>query len=211
MVRPTRPVEVEITVRGSRFLARLDRADAAAEAARIRDRRAEAHRDATHHCWARRTWSEGTIEGAGFDAGEPAGTAGRPILGALERAELVQAVCVVSRWFGGTKLGTGGLVRAYGGAARTAVESARQAGHLEAVVRRVRFALQYGYGTTAAVEGAIARFPVREVEAEYGERVRRIVSVPVERAAGFEAGISEASGGGIEVERISDGLAPRDP
>ena len=77
------------------------------------------HPKARHHCWAWRLRDRHRFS----DDGEPGGTAGRPILQALEAAELVDAACVVVRWFGGVKLGTGGLVRAYGGAAARAVQA----------------------------------------------------------------------------------------
>lgn len=67
--------------------------------------------DATHHCWALRLFAEGRTRSS--DAGEPSGTAGKPILAAIEGAELHDVAVVVVRWYGGVKLGTGGLSRAY--------------------------------------------------------------------------------------------------
>ncbi|MGH9459147.1 MAG: IMPACT family protein [Thermoanaerobaculia bacterium] len=78
--------------------------------------------DATHHCWAFRLVEEDLARSA--DAGEPAGTAGRPILQAIVSAGLHDAAVVVSRWFGGVKLGTGGLARAYRDAAQAALAAA---------------------------------------------------------------------------------------
>src|SRR5436309_10346350 len=69
------------------------------------------HFDATHHCWAFRLFANERARSS--DAGEPSGTAGKPILGAIESADLFDAAVVVVRWFGGVKLGTGGLTRAY--------------------------------------------------------------------------------------------------
>ena len=80
------------------------------------------HFDATHHCWAFRLFANGRARSA--DAGEPSGTAGKPILGAIESADLFDAAVVVVRWFGGVKLGTGGLSRAY---RDTAAETLRRA------------------------------------------------------------------------------------
>lgn len=78
--------------------------------------------DATHHCWAFRLFAESRSRSS--DAGEPSGTAGRPILAALEGAALHDAGVIVVRWYGGIKLGTGGLSRAY---RDTAAETLRQA------------------------------------------------------------------------------------
>jgi uncharacterized YigZ family protein len=72
---------------------------------------AKEHFDATHHCWAFRLFTEDRSRSS--DAGEPSGTAGKPILSAIEGAELHDAGVVVVRWYGGVKLGTGGLSRAY--------------------------------------------------------------------------------------------------
>ena len=75
------------------------------------------HFDATHHCWAFRLFAGGNTRQRSSDAGEPSGTAGRPILSAIEGANLFDAGVVVVRWFGGVKLGTGGLSRSYRDAA----------------------------------------------------------------------------------------------
>ena len=74
--------------------------------------------DATHHCWAFRLFEEGEIRGRSSDAGEPSGTAGKPILNAMVSAELANLGVVVVRYYGGVKLGTGGLARAYRDAAQ---------------------------------------------------------------------------------------------
>jgi len=69
--------------------------------------------DATHHCWAFRLFEDGKTRERSSDAGEPSGTAGKPILAAIAGADLFDAGVVVVRWYGGVKLGTGGLARAY--------------------------------------------------------------------------------------------------
>jgi uncharacterized YigZ family protein len=71
------------------------------------------HFDATHLCWAFRLFANGDIRSRSADAGEPSGTAGKPILSAIEGVNLYDAAVVVVRWYGGLKLGTGGLSRAY--------------------------------------------------------------------------------------------------
>ena len=71
------------------------------------------HYDATHLCWAFRLFANGEIRARSADAGEPSGTAGKPILSAIEGADLYDVAIVVVRWYGGVKLGTGGLSRAY--------------------------------------------------------------------------------------------------
>jgi len=86
------------------------------------------HFDATHLCWAFRLFASGEIRARSADAGEPSGTAGKPILSALEGAGLYDVAVVVVRWYGGVKLGTGGLSRAY---RETAAETLRGASLLD--------------------------------------------------------------------------------
>ncbi|MFZ2490120.1 MAG: YigZ family protein [Thermoanaerobaculia bacterium] len=89
------------------------------------------HFDATHHCWAFRLSAEGRSRSS--DAGEPSGTAGKPILSAIEGAALLDTGVVVVRWYGGVKLGTGGLSRAY---RETAAETLRDARRVDRYVYR---------------------------------------------------------------------------
>ncbi|MET0808457.1 MAG: YigZ family protein [Pseudoxanthomonas sp.] len=114
------PAAQLVEVRHSRFLAQGQAADSPAVAlsfiARVSDR------DATHNCWAYRIGAEYRSS----DDGEPSGTAGRPILAAIDGQGYDQVVVVVTRWYGGIKLGAGGLVRAYGGAAAECLRSAQR-------------------------------------------------------------------------------------
>lgn len=89
------------------------------------------HFDATHHCWAFRLRAGEDVRARSSDAGEPSGTAGKPILVAIEAAGVSDVAVVVVRWFGGIKLGTGGLSRAY---RETAAETLRLAQRLDRYV-----------------------------------------------------------------------------
>lgn len=115
----TGPAEYEVVIRKSRFLARavaLDNPDAAAVL--LAELSVAA---ASHNCWA---WRHG--EQYRFsDDGEPGGTAGRPILAAIENQGFDQCLVLVTRWYGGIQLGTGGLARAYGGAAVACLQSGK--------------------------------------------------------------------------------------
>ena len=90
------------------------------ELARIEKR----HFDATHHCWAFRLFADGNVRQRSSDAGEPSGTAGKPILSSIEGASLHDTGVVVVRWYGGVKLGSGGLTRAYRDTAGQALANA---------------------------------------------------------------------------------------
>lgn len=116
--------EIELTIKGSRFLGQAFRAPDEAVAAAALTRIRRGYHDATHHCWAWRLGLDEPWLERWDDDGEPSGTAGVPIIGAIRHDGLAQVLIVVTRYYGGTKLGTGGLVRAYGEAARLALAAA---------------------------------------------------------------------------------------
>ncbi|HEU0052465.1 MAG TPA: YigZ family protein, partial [Longimicrobium sp.] len=115
------PAEIQTRVKASVFLAFATAIADEAEAKAILTERERRMWDANHHCYA---WKLRSGAARAADAGEPSGSAGAPILAAIEGAGLVDTLVVVTRWFGGTKLGVGGLVRAYGDAAAEALAAA---------------------------------------------------------------------------------------
>jgi uncharacterized YigZ family protein len=112
------PASHLLEVKHSRFLARAAPVDGAEDALRFLADVADP--DATHNCWAYRIGQDYRSS----DDGEPAGTAGRPILAAIDGQGFDRVMVVVTRWFGGVKLGAGGMVRAYGGAAAECLRTA---------------------------------------------------------------------------------------
>ncbi len=118
-----RPVDSEIEVQRSRFLTRLRRVGDEEAAREVIDAARREHRAARHHCTAFVLGPDGQVMRSNDD-GEPAGTAGAPMLEALTGRGVTDVVAVVIRYFGGIKLGTGGLVRAYGDAVTTALDAA---------------------------------------------------------------------------------------
>ena len=123
----------EISVEKSRFLCTVARAPDEVEARQLVEQVRRQHWNARHHCNAFVVGPERLLEQASDD-GEPPGTGGPPILGVLRGRELSDVVAVVSRWFGGVLLGTGGLTRAYADATRAALE---QVGTVERVLHDV--------------------------------------------------------------------------
>jgi putative IMPACT (imprinted ancient) family translation regulator len=145
------PAQHAMTVRGSRFLA---------DAAPVRDVAAamhwligQHHDDATHNCWA---WRCG-VEYRSSDDGEPGGSAGRPILHAIDAQGFDEVVVRVARWFGGTKLGMGGLVRAYGGCAAQCLRAAPRREIVAMVVARI----EADPATLARLRGRLDAFAAR--------------------------------------------------
>ena len=161
----------ELKDKGSRFLARVLPVHGFAEAREQRDRIAAEARDASHHCWAVRVgWPP---EERWSDAGEPHGTAGEPIARVLGARGLSDVAAVVTRWFGGTKLGKGGLARAYSGAVVAALENAR-------FVRRfptARLVISLPYERLGAVKRLLRPGEVEWREERYGARVEATLEV----------------------------------
>jgi len=113
--------EAEIEVKRSRFLCRVERVTTEHDARAVVERIRKQHWDARHHCSAFVLGPDAGVQRSSDD-GEPSGTAGAPMLEVLRGRELSDVVAVVTRWFGGTLLGAGGLVRAYGDAVRAALD-----------------------------------------------------------------------------------------
>ena len=115
-----RPGEFRQKIERSEFLAFAFHVSSEAEFMTALESVKKQHFDATHHCWAFRLFAEERARSS--DAGEPSGSAGKPILSAIESPDLHDAGVIVVRWFGGVKLGTGGLARAYRSTAAAAIE-----------------------------------------------------------------------------------------
>lgn len=185
------PVSIERErIRGSRFVAHLAPASDEPQALAVATTIAARHADASHNCWAFRLAGG---RARSDDDGEPGGTAGPPILRRLEGAGLADVVCVVTRWFGGTKLGTGGLVRAYGGAAAAAIAAA----HITVVPRLARFQLAHPWELTTPIAAVLAGHGATTVDVSYGVEVVMAVTVPLARADEFVAAVREATSGRV--------------
>lgn len=182
---PAAETRAELREQGSRFFAFVAPAASVEAAAGYVQALRRRHPDATHHCFA---WRIGlpAVERAA-DAGEPAGTAGAPMLAVLRGAGLTDVVAVVVRWFGGTKLGKGGLVRAYGGALRLALEGLATVARLE----RVRLALSLPYERLGAVKRLLQPPAIELVAERYGEAVELELEVTPEARAGLTSALAD--------------------
>ena len=172
---PAKPCRVYLTVKRSRFIATITRA-ASPEAAKtvVRQIREEFH-DATHNCWAFATGPPGDTAAVGAsDDGEPHGTAGRPMLTVLLHSTAGEMVAVVTRYYGGIKLGTGGLVRAYSDAVKTALEAVV----FEKKQNWIRMPIQVEYAHLQLVQRICRDLDARIIEQTYGEKVLLVVAVP---------------------------------
>ncbi len=148
---------------------------------------AKRHYDATHLCWAFRLFADGEGRARSADAGEPSGTAGKPILSAIEGADLYDVAVVVVRWYGGVKLGTGGLSRAY---RETASETLRVAPIADRYVYR-RFRIEVPFDRLGIVYRLIDAPHVLLAGERYGERNEFDFDVRLSRAEEFATALTE--------------------
>lgn len=176
-------------IKGSRFIATVvPVSDEGSAKTALAEVRAEMP-DAGHHCWA---WRIATpaIDRASDD-GEPSGSAGKPILAQLVGRELVDTAVIVARYWGGTKLGVGGLVRAYGGAAGAALDSAE----LSPWFARLAVTIHHDHGDTDSVMRAMASVGATDVDVGYGTSVTRLVEVPDSSLELLENAVADGTAG----------------
>lgn len=193
---PAAPARAELQVSNSRFVAvasptaTVEEARGAIAAARA------ALPDASHHCYAYLVGYGASVVAGMGDDGEPAGTAGRPMLAVLRGADLGDVTVVVTRYFGGTLLGTGGLVRAYGDATKAVLELLPRAERVE--LRELSVRVSYGSYAAArrALEGAGAIIANEAFDVE----VRLVAHVPAEDHAAAVFALGEATAGQAVLE-----------
>ncbi len=195
----------EIVEKKSRFIAVLTPVKTQEEALDFLDGIRKKYYDARHHCYAFITGINGELERWGDD-GEPGGTAGRPMLDVLRGAELTNVAAVVTRYFGGTLLGTGGLARAYAQAVRQALETC----HIVTMRCGQRYVITADYGLTGKLQHLFAQRKVTIEETVYTDKVEFHILAPYHMQAGLRKEITELTGAkaGIE-ERESAWYADR--
>ena len=181
-------------IKGSRFVVTVAPASTAPEAEAIVAAVSEEFSDASHNCFAYRLGPSGDRTRSSDD-GEPSGSAGRPILNQIEGQGVTDTVVVVTRYFGGTKLGVGGLVRAYGGAAAEALQRAERVN----VEITVTAELTFPYECTAAVESWLHSSCVVPSASSYEDTVCLRVELPVTQSDTLLAELRERTGGRVRV------------
>ena len=180
------PAHFAQDVRKSKFLANAS--SVATPDAAIAFVGSVAHADATHNCWAYRIGQQYRFN----DDGEPAGTAGKPILQAIDSQGLDEVVVVVTRWFGGIKLGAGGLMRAYGGAAAECLRNAARRQLIETA--DVEFAL--GFASLPLLHARLTDFDAQKLSETFvsGGAVLR-VRIPAARIEALRSLLADLSRG----------------
>lgn len=187
-LHPAASATCELVVKKSRFLAWAgpvtDRAGAQAALAECQAR----YPDARHHCWAYLVGEPGAASSAAMnDDGEPSGTAGKPILQVIQHKAIGDVMVVVSRYFGGVKLGAGGLVRAYAGVTEQVLSElplTQRVPESEAVI-------QLDFAAEQPLRHWLSRYSGQLVDIDYGQRVEARVRVPDQQVPELQAFCAE--------------------
>lgn len=174
------PSTSEYEIKKSRFIGVAMPCDSEQSALKQLRQIAAQHASANHLAFAWRIRApEGFITERFFDAGEPSGTAGRPILAPLQGEELINTVVAVVRYFGGIKLGTGGLTRAYGNAAKLAIDTAEKLPWVE----MAQLKLQIDYSQLQMLEYQLKQIPGRIVDQQFTDTVTVLIELPAKHLA----------------------------
>lgn len=189
---PTRAAESEFVEKRSRFIGYIKPVETEAEARAFVEEIKKRHYDARHNCWCYLLREGGVVRYS--DDGEPQGTAGQPMLGVFEKEGITNLVCVVTRYFGGILLGTGGLLRAYTKGAKDALDAAGVS-----VVRRwVRRLVPCTYSLYERLKQETERFGAVIEDTEYGADIVLTVLVPEELSDAYAARILDFTAGTVE-------------
>lgn len=196
---PARIHRVEDVIQRSRFITTVARAPDADAAQSFVHRMRDEFPDATHNCWAFVAGPPGSTRSVGMsDDGEPHGTAGRPMLTTLLHSGIGQIVAVCTRYYGGTRLGTGGLSRAYSGGVKLALESVP----VEELVARARLAVTVGYPWVDGVQRLLDELQGELAHEVYGADVRYEVLVPEVKLAHFQRRLADLTAGEGKIQRL---------
>ena len=193
----------EYTEKKSRFLGEIHPVTTEEEAAAVVAQARKRYYDARHHCYAWILGDDGSVKKASDD-GEPSGTAGIPMLKVLEGAGLRNAVVVVTRYFGGTLLGTGGLVRSYTQAAQAALANAG----IARMCRCKVIGIDTEYSFLDRVLYFLGQQEIEPYDQVYTDRVAMKITVESNRADAVLSGLTALSAGKVGLDTLEEGFYP---
>lgn len=188
---PANPIQFEEEIKKSTFITYLAHTPTVDKAKQFVDEIKNKHSDARHNCWG---FVAGRPEDSmkwGFsDDGEPSGTAGKPILAQLSGSGVGEITAVVTRYYGGIRLGTGGLVKAYGGGVQQALKQ------LQTIEKKITTLLrvELDYGFMPIAQSLISQHGGSEVNAEFGQCVVLIIEIEVREVESFTQNMINKSG-----------------
>ena len=193
-------VTYEETIKGSRFLSELIPCSSQAEARDILKAQKAKYSDATHVVHAFITGKGAEVKGMSDD-GEPSGTAGRPALDVLSGRNCTNVILTITRWFGGTLLGTGGLVKAYGNGAKGVIAAADQEGAFQPLVAKTTFTFQTDYSLLKPVKNLMesSSFHFWNIKEEFGTEVTLSGEIQSDEYQDFASKLKDLSNGKIRL------------
>lgn len=196
----TKPVQFEEVIKGSRFLSELIPCESQAEARELIKSQKAKYADATHVVHAFVIGPGAEVMGMSDD-GEPSSTAGRPVLDVLKGRKCTNTVVTVTRWFGGTLLGTGGLVKAYSGGAKQVIEAADAEGAFEELIAKSSFSFTTDYSLYKLIKINMEQFHFYNVAEEFGTVITIKGQIREEELDDFSARLKDLSNGRISVTK----------
>ncbi|AUQ41307.1 IMPACT family protein [Yersinia ruckeri] len=197
---PAASVSVNEEIKKSRFITLLAHTCGVNEAKAFIQQVKSEHPTARHHCWAFVAGAPTDSQQLGFsDDGEPSGTAGKPILAQLLGSHIGEITAVVVRYYGGIKLGTGGLVKAYG----SGVQQALKQTEVKYKVPQLEYTLLCDYAQLAMVESLLQQVDGQILQGEYGVQVSLRLSLPATLACQIGDKLRDLSRGSLQLTLIS--------
>lgn len=187
----------ETKVQGSRFIATVSPVSTRIEADIVVERIRKEFWNATHHCFAYRL-GMGNDTFRFNDDGEPNGSAGKPILAAMDKFELTDTIVVVTRYFGGTKLGVGGLIRAYGGSAEQALAKAKKVVRFKTEIVQATFP----HSHISNVMHVVSKAGARIVDTLYDEDVHAMLEIRLTKKEELRAALTNQTNGNISFKTV---------
>ena len=166
----TKPVHFEEIIKGSRFLSELIPCESQAQARDILKAQKEKYADATHVVHAFIVGKNAEVMGMSDD-GEPSGTAGRPTLDVIKGRNCTNLIITITRWFGGTLLGTGGLVKAYGNGAKQVLEAAAAQNAFEELIEKTDFVFSTDYSLYKLLKNNFVNYKLYNISEDFGTEV----------------------------------------
>ena len=197
---PAETCRVAAEIKRSRFVTTVGYTPTIQDARAFIDRVRSEFSDASHNCWAYQVGPPGTTLTVGMsDDGEPRGTAGKPILSVLTNSGIGDLTAVVTRYWGGIKLGRGGLVRAYSGGVQKALADLRLREHI--VYETLSVVIDYA--SVTPFQRMLPDYEVEVTSEVYGSDVEILLKMPQEHVAPFRKALTELTNGQVLVEIVS--------
>ena len=194
MFVPAAPASAELIIKGSRFLSEVFIIQNQAEVRTIIKEQKNKYSDATHVCHAFISGKNGEVMGMSDD-GEPGGTAGRPMLDVLKGRSVTNILVTVTRWFGGTLLGTGGLVHAYGDSVKQVLDKLE----LVELIEKSSFSFKCDYAQYQVLKKLMQNYKLYDVTEDFGSVITVSGQIAVRLADDFKERIFDSTNGQVQL------------